>query len=103
MIEDLKSTLENLVRYLFGQNLQMRWVEAYFPFTEPSLELEIFFNNKWVEMLGCGMIHRDLMKNWKRESELGWAAGLGLERFAMLLFGIPDIRLFWSKDPRFLD
>lgn len=44
----------------------MRWVKAYFPFTDPSLELEIYFKDEWVEMLGCGVIHRNLMKNWGR-------------------------------------
>jgi len=99
---DLQRTLESLVKSLFG-DLQMRWVPAYFPFTDPSFELEIYFNDEWMEMLGCGVIHKDVMKNGnRRKDEIGWAAGLGLERFAMLLFGINDIRLFWSDDKRFL-
>lgn len=99
---DLHRTLESLVKSLFGE-LQMRWVPAYFPFTDPSFELEIFFNGEWMEMLGCGVIHKDVMKNGNRgQDEIGWAAGLGLERFAMLLFEINDIRLFWSDDRRFL-
>ena len=99
---DLQRTLESLVKSLFG-DLQMRWVPAYFPFTDPSFEMEIFFNNEWMEVLGCGVVHKDVMKNGnRREEEIGWAAGLGLERFAMLLFGINDIRLFWSDDRRFL-
>ena len=81
----------------------MRWVETTFPFTSPSLELEIYFQDKWLEVLGCGVIHDTLMKNSGRKTEVGWAAGLGLERFALLLFDIPDIRLFWSKDERFLN
>ena len=98
---DLQRTLESLVKTLFG-NIQMRWVPAYFPFTDPSFELEIFFNNEWMEMLGCGVIHKNVMLNGNRpKEEIGWAAGLGLERFAMLLFGINDIRLFWSDDKRF--
>lgn len=99
---DLQKTLESLVKRLFG-DIQMRWVPGYFPFTDPSYELEIYFNDEWMEMLGCGVIHRDIMKNANRpKEEIGWAAGLGLERFAMLLFGISDIRLFWSDDKRFL-
>ena len=59
VVEDMKQTHENLIRYLLGdENVQMKWVEAYFPFTEPSYELEVFFNNQWVEMLGCGKIKR---------------------------------------------
>lgn len=59
IVQDMKQTHENLIRYLLGdQNVPMRWIEAYFPFTEPSYELEVFFNNQWVEMLGCGGINR---------------------------------------------
>ncbi|CAD8096809.1 unnamed protein product [Paramecium primaurelia] len=101
-MDDLKETLERLTRHLFG-DVQMRWVETTFPFTNPSMELEIYFQDKWLEVLGCGVIHQDLMKNCQRLTEVGWAAGLGLERLALLLFQIPDIRLFWSQDPRFLD
>lgn len=102
IVGDLKSTLENLVRFLFGK-IEMRWVPAYFPFTDPSLELEIFWNGQWLEMLGCGMVHPKLLDAWRpNHQEAGWAAGLGLERFAMLLFDIPDIRYFWTNDERFL-
>lgn len=100
---DLQKTLESLVKSLFGE-IQMRWVPGYFPFTDPSFELEIYFNEEWMEMLGCGVIHPDVMKGGNRPTEeIGWAAGLGLERFAMLLFEINDIRLFWSDNQRFLD
>jgi len=82
----------------------MRWIDAYFPFTEPSIELEVFFNGEWLEVLGCGVIHDNVMTRGGRniKSQVGWAFGLGLERWAMKLFDIQDIRLFWSKDPRFL-
>jgi phenylalanyl-tRNA synthetase alpha chain len=73
----LKETLEKLANALFG-SCQMRWVEAYFPFTHPSFELEIFFDDKWVEMLGCGIIHQSVLEKSGRSSERGWAAGLGL-------------------------
>lgn len=101
--QDLKETIENLVKHLFQDPLlQTRWVDAYFPFTTPSFELEIFYEGEWMEVLGCGVIHPTLMANCGRPQEqVGWAAGLGLERFAMNLFKIPDIRLFWSEDPRF--
>lgn len=102
VVNDLKETLESLFRSFFGE-VPIRWVPAYFPFTHPSFELEMYFKDQWVEMLGCGLIHSDLMTNCKvPEDEIGWALGIGLERFAMKLFDIPDIRLFWSEDQRFL-
>jgi len=60
----------------------MRWIDAYFPFTQPSFELEIYYDGDWMEMLGCGVIHTDLMHTCGRDNqlEIGWAAGLGLER-----------------------
>lgn len=57
VVHDMKSHIENIVKDLFGKNTEMRWIDAYFPFTEPSLQLEIFYENKWVEMLGCGVVH----------------------------------------------
>jgi phenylalanyl-tRNA synthetase alpha chain len=84
------------------ENKTLRWVDAYFPFTEPSFELEIFFNDKWMEVLGCGVIQQEILNQSGRgHDEIGWAFGLGLERLAMVLFDIPDIRLFWSNDERF--
>lgn len=82
--------------------LKVRWVEAYFPFTSPSWELEIFWQGDWLEVLGSGVVKQDIMINARQSSQSGWAFGLGLERIAMLLFEIPDIRLFWSQDERFL-
>jgi phenylalanyl-tRNA synthetase alpha chain len=100
---DLKDILTGLARHLFG-DVEMRWREDYFPFTEPSFELEIHFNGDWMEVLGCGVIHNDVICNGGLEVEkcCGWAFGLGLERLAMVLFQIPDIRLFWTQDERFL-
>ncbi|KAJ5495980.1 Phenylalanine--tRNA ligase [Penicillium diatomitis] len=82
--------------------LKVRWVEAYFPFTSPGWELEVFWQGEWLEVLGCGVIKQELLINSDVPNRFGWAFGLGLERIAMLLFNIPDIRLFWSKDERFL-
>lgn len=98
---ELKSTLEGLVRHLFGE-CEMRWVDAYFPFTEPSYELEIFFKGEWLEVLGCGVMQSSILQEAALEDRRAWAFGLGLERLAMILFDIPDIRLFWTSDPRFL-
>jgi phenylalanyl-tRNA synthetase alpha chain len=84
------------------QPLRVRWVEAYFPFTSPSWELEVFWQGDWLELLGSGVIQQPILNNANVPSKLGWAFGLGVERIAMLLYSIPDIRLFWSQDPRFL-
>lgn len=97
---DLKKTLEGLAKRLFG-DVEMRWVDCYFPFTDPSYELEIFFQGKWMEVLGCGVTEQAILKNNGRDGTVAWAFGLGLERLAMVLFDIPDIRLFWSSDSRF--
>ncbi|KAI4273086.1 MAG: hypothetical protein L6R38_006437 [Xanthoria sp. 2 TBL-2021] len=82
--------------------LKVRWVEAFFPFTSPSWELEVFWQGDWLEILGCGVTKQDLYINAGIPNHIGWAFGVGLERVAMLLFSIPDIRLFWSRDKRFL-
>jgi len=71
-------------------------------FTDPSFELEILFNGEWLEVLGCGVIQQPILDGCDMKTRHGWAFGLGLERLAMVLFQIPDIRLFWSKDERFL-
>lgn len=85
------------------QPLRVRWIEAYFPFTSPSWELEVFWQGDWLELLGCGVTKQDVLINAGVPDQIGWAFGMGLERVAMLLFSIPDIRLFWSNDPRFLN
>lgn len=89
--------MENLARYIFG-DVEMRWVGENFPFTDPSLELEIYINNDWVEILGSGVILDGVMERGGKDinKEVGWAFGLGLERWAMKLFDINDIRLFWT-------
>jgi phenylalanyl-tRNA synthetase alpha chain len=100
IVEDLKGILGGLAKHLFG-DVEMRWNSEYFPFTDPSFELEVLFQGKWLEVLGCGVVHKEVMANGKRSEDFGWAFGLGLERLAMVLFGIPDIRLFWTEDVRF--
>ncbi|GAB1312925.1 phenylalanyl-tRNA synthetase alpha subunit, mitochondrial [Madurella fahalii] len=111
----LKRSLELMVNEIFTrakraagvggaeqEPLRVRWVEAYFPFTSPSWELEVFYQGDWLEVLGCGVSKQELLINAGVPSQIGWAFGIGLERIAMLLFQIPDIRLFWSRDERFL-
>lgn len=98
---DLKDALEGLVVELFG-DCERKWIDTYFPFTDPSFEMEIFYNDDWLEVFGCGVIEQEIMQSTGRGETVGWAFGLGLERLAMVLFGIPDIRLFWSQDERFI-
>ena len=100
--KDLKTCLLGLAKELFGPNIEYKWVECYFPFTHPSWELEIYFQGKWLEVLGCGIVEQEILCNAGAESKLGFAFGLGLERLAMILYQIPDIRLFWSNDSGFL-
>ncbi|CAI8613436.1 unnamed protein product [Vicia faba] len=97
---DLKKCLEGLARHLFG-DVEMRWIDTYFPFTNPSFELEIYFKGKWLEVLGSGVTEQEILKKNGVSNNVAWAFGLGLERLAMVLFDIPDIRLFWSNDERF--
>jgi phenylalanyl-tRNA synthetase alpha chain len=114
-VADLKGTLEYFVRELLGQEVQTRLRPHFFPFTEPSFELDIRLpgiqDNKWMELLGCGMVNPAVFEavNLKRgdsaydpENWTGFAFGMGLERLAMSLFGLPDIRLLIENDQRFL-
>ena len=110
----LKRSVEDVVVELFAkanqatgsqaqdEPLKVRWIEAYFPWTSPSWELEVFWQGDWLELLGCGIVKQELLNNAGVPDRVGWAFGIGLERVAMLLFSIPDIRLFWSNDSRFL-
>jgi phenylalanyl-tRNA synthetase alpha chain len=100
--EDLISTLTQLVEYLFP-GCEHRFNPDFFPFTDPSFEVEVMFNGKWLEILGCGVIQPAILKHCGFEGRRGWAFGLGLERLAMILYKIPDIRLFWTEDARFLN
>lgn len=99
---ELKTVLVGLVKRLFGGDISYRWVDAYFPFTQPSWELEIWYNDEWLEVLGCGIMRNEILKKSGISNSIGWAFGIGLERLAMILYNIPDIRLFWSTDTGFL-
>ena len=113
---DLKSVLNYFARELFGSDVKTRFRPSYFPFTEPSAEMDvscIFCKAKgcgickktgWLEILGCGMVDPEVYKSVKYDPDkwTGYAFGLGIERIAMLKFGVQDIRLFYSGDVRFL-
>ena len=99
--EELKDTLSKVIKELF--DAEFRFKDDYFPFTHPSWEVEVNFEGRWLEVLGCGVVHPEVLTNAGIKNATGWAFGLGLERLAMILFKIPDIRYFWSEDPRFLN
>lgn len=99
--KELKDLMTGLCEYLFP-SCEYRVNSDYFPFTNPSFEIEVKFMDKWIEILGCGIIQNSILENANRNDKKGIAWGLGLERLAMVLFDIPDIRYFWIKDEKFL-
>jgi phenylalanyl-tRNA synthetase alpha chain len=102
-VQELKSSIVRVIDRLFP-DCRYRFNDDYFPFTDPSFEVEIEFNGEWLEVLGCGVVQQQILINCGHDSTTrAWAFGLGLERLAMILFGIPDIRFFWSRDAKFLD
>ncbi len=100
----LKGLLEDFVQNFFGRDIQTRFRPSYFPFTEPSAEVDIMGNNGWLEILGCGMVHPKVLENVGVDSNkyTGFAFGMGVERLAMLKYGIDDLRMFFENDMRFL-
>jgi phenylalanyl-tRNA synthetase alpha chain len=106
---DLKGTLTAFVRAFFERDFEMRFRPSYFPFTEPSAELDIAWqqadgSTRWLEVLGCGMVHPNVLRNVGIDPEryTGYAFGMGIERLAMLRYGVDDLRSFFENDVRFL-
>ena len=105
---DLKQTLLYFVNEMFGEGTAIRFRPSFFPFTEPSAELDIAWKkdekDAWMEILGCGMVDPQVLENCGIDSKkyTGYAFGMGVERIAMLKYGIHDIRLFYENDVRFL-
>ncbi len=114
---DLKGNIAGFARRMFGDQVRVRMRPSYFPFTEPSgeIDMECFLcagkgcnvckDSGWLEIAGCGMVHPDVLKNGGYDPAVfsGFAAGLGPERIAMLKYHIEDIRYFWGNDIRFLE
>ncbi len=102
---DLKGTLEQFLREFFEEDVKVRFRPSYFPFTEPSIEVDIDRGDgKWLEVLGCGMVHPKVFNAVGIDPEefTGFAFGMGVERLAMLRYGVNDLRLFFENDLRFL-
>jgi phenylalanyl-tRNA synthetase alpha chain len=107
---DLKSTIEEFLRVFFERELEVRFRPSYFPFTEPSAEVDIEWGRnpdgsiKWLEVMGCGMVHPKVFEasGIDPEKYSGFAFGLGVERLAMLRYGVNDLRMFFENDLRFL-
>ena len=99
-MDDLKSALSEVIKSIFGQNIEFRFNKDEFPYTDPSLEVEIKIGEGWVEILGGGMPKKTVLKNFGLEGYNGWAFGFGLERLAIASMDLQDIRLLWSSDER---
>ena len=101
----LKGLLNDFLEDFFGEQVELRFRPSYFPFTEPSAEADIRWNKNWLEVLGCGMVHPNVLQGVGVDTNKysGFAFGLGVERMAMLKYDIPDLRAFFENDIRFLD
>ena len=98
---DLEEVQIDLAKGIFGNDIEYKFLVDSFPFTTPSVEMDIMFNGDWMEVNGAGLVHPQVLKNFGLDPEIynGWAFGFG-ERLAMIKMGIPDIRILWSEDPR---
>lgn len=99
-IDSLKEILSEIVISLFGKEINYRFNTDTFPYTDPSIEVEVEIDGQWVEILGGGLPKKSVMKNLGLSGYNGWAFGFGLERLGIISMRLPDIRLFWSEDPR---
>lgn len=104
-LANLKAVLHQFVQSYFERSAELRFRASYFPFTEPSAEVDILWEKgKWLEILGCGMVHPNVLEAAGVDSETftGYAFGMGVERLAMLRYGVSDLRTFFENDLRFL-
>ncbi|MEK7175884.1 MAG: hypothetical protein AAB695_00725 [Patescibacteria group bacterium] len=101
-IKDLQDVLANIAKAVFGLDIKYRFNKDIFPYTDPSLEMEVEVNGRWVEVLGCGIMTDTLVRNMGLDPAKwsNWAFGFGIERLAIISTDLPDIRLLWSDDPR---
>ena len=103
--KNLKETLYYFAKEMFGKETKVRFRPSYFPFTEPSAEMDISWKNGWLEILGSGLVDPNVLKNCNIDPEKysGFAFGMGIERIAMIKYGIDDLRIFSENDKRFLN
>ncbi len=99
-LEDLKKALSDIVKGLFGDDAKYRFLDDAFPYTDPSLQVEVEVGGRWIEVLGGGMTKQSVFKKFGVEGYNAWAFGFGLERLAIISMKLPDIRLLWSEDQR---
>ncbi|MGH2360692.1 MAG: phenylalanine--tRNA ligase subunit alpha [bacterium] len=104
-LANLKGVLVSFARQLFGPETKTKFVPGYFPFTEPSAELYVYFNNQWMELGGSGMFHPRVLEYAGIDPQryTAFAFGLGIDRQVMVRYGIPDIRMLWDNDLRVLE
>lgn len=102
-VANLKAVIIYFVKRVLGDEKQVRFRPSFFPFTEPSFEVDVWFSGKWLELIGCGMVSPKVLRNVSIDPKKysGFAFGVGIERLTMLKYDINDIRLFLSGDPRF--
>ena len=101
---NLKAVLHGFLETFFERRVELRFRPSYFPFTEPSAEVDVSWGEGWLEVLGCGMVHPRVLEHVGVDTEryTGYAFGMGVERLAMLRYGVDDLRLFFDNDLRFL-
>ena len=99
-LDELKKVLSEIVQSTFGADVNYRFLDDTFPYTDPSLQIEVFINDQWIEIMGGGMPKKSVLTKMGLEGYNGWAFGFGLERLAMIGMELPDIRLLWSTDER---
>jgi len=101
-LEDLKNVEIDIAKSVFGEDVECKFLVDSFPFTDPSVEMDIRLDGEWMEVVGSGLVHKQVLKNFDLDPEIynGWAFGFGIDRLAMVKMGIPDIRILWSDDPR---
>ncbi len=104
-IEDLQNVLADIAKAVFGPDIKYRFNKDTFPYTDPSLEMEVEIAGRWIEVLGCGIMTDTIIKNLGLDPNewSNWAFGFGLERLAIISMDLPDIRLLWSKDERVIN
>ena len=100
--KELEDIQADAAKAVFGEDCEYRFLDDTFPFTDPSTQIEVKFGDKWMELSGSGLVHKECLKNFGLDPEIynGWAFGFGIDRWAMVKMGITDIRALWSDDPR---